>query len=83
MRERSVCDGESKGGRRILGRPGWVFCEVGLGGWLRWVLGVYITEMGSSRGRDGGPCEKEMEVPKKWKRGVMDQPRGISEMMGD
>ena len=82
MIERSVCDGGSKGGRRIPGRPGWVSCEVGLGGLLRWVLGVYITEMGSSRARDGGLCEEKMEVPKKWKWGVMYQSRGISEMRG-
>ena len=40
-------------------------------GWglLRWILGVYVTEMGSPRGRDEGLWEEEMEVPKGWKWG--------------
>lgn len=48
--------------------------EVGIGG--------LYNKNGVSRGRMEAH-EKEMEVPKKWKRGLVYQPRGISQDDGD
>lgn len=74
-------------GRRIPRRPGWAFYEAGLGIAKVGIVGGWgrdVTEIGSSRLRDGDLCEEEMEVPQKVEmRWLCDSHGGTSEMMRD